>query len=99
MKEWYDNLTVGQLKLLYFVSFLLIFFYGIGLIPLTVLIFYALGDWSLTIGGDPLGYNFLFLYKELQIQKAPKMGVLSIVLIRVIVIKDHKSCDKRFWRS
>ena len=44
MRKWYDNLTVKQLKLLYVVSFLLIFVYGIGLIPLTVLIFYALGD-------------------------------------------------------
>lgn len=44
MKNWYDNLTKAQLIFLYLVSICLILVYGIGLIPLAVLIYFALGE-------------------------------------------------------
>jgi len=44
MKKWYKNLTKGQKKFVYFVSICLIFAFGIGLLPLVVLIYLELGN-------------------------------------------------------
>ncbi|MGF6921710.1 hypothetical protein [Paraburkholderia sp. 40] len=43
MKNWYANITNGQKVFLYLVSSLLILVYGLGLIPLVVLIYLQLG--------------------------------------------------------
>ncbi|MGF6412565.1 hypothetical protein OKW37_004235 [Paraburkholderia sp. MM5482-R2] len=43
MKNWYANITKGQKVFLYSLSSFLILVYGIGLIPLLVLIYLQLG--------------------------------------------------------
>lgn len=43
MKRWYENMTKGQRTFVYFVSLALVFLYGIGLLPLSVLIYLHLG--------------------------------------------------------
>jgi hypothetical protein len=44
MKNWYKNITKGQKKFVYFVSICLIFAFGIGLLPLAILIYLELGS-------------------------------------------------------
>lgn len=43
IQKWYNNMTKAQRMYVYIVSCLLIFVYGIGLIPLSVLIYCKLG--------------------------------------------------------
>ena len=44
LKNWYNSMTPMQVKFLWIVSFLLVFLYGIGLIPLALLIYLKLGN-------------------------------------------------------
>ena len=44
MKNWYKGLTKGQKIFVYFLSIALVLVYGIGLVPLALLIYLALGD-------------------------------------------------------
>jgi len=44
MQSWYQNLTKAQRALLYFVSIVLILVWGIGLIPLTFLLYLKFGS-------------------------------------------------------
>jgi TPP-dependent trihydroxycyclohexane-1,2-dione (THcHDO) dehydratase len=44
MKNWYQCMTKGQKKFVYFVSMSLVLAYGIGLFPLAVLIYLELGQ-------------------------------------------------------
>lgn len=44
MKKWYNNLTPKQLIFLYIISVVLIVPYGIGLVPLALLIYLKLGN-------------------------------------------------------
>ncbi len=43
LAEWYNKQTKGQLILMYFISFICILIYGIGLIFLAFLIYLELG--------------------------------------------------------
>jgi len=43
LQLWYNNLTKGQLKLVYTVSSIMILVYLIGLIPLTLLLYLHFG--------------------------------------------------------
>ena len=43
MKLWYKKITKGQKIFLYFVSICLILAFGIGLLPLAILIYLELG--------------------------------------------------------
>ena len=43
MKNWYKNISKGQKKFIYFVSLCLVLAYGIGLLPLAILIYLELG--------------------------------------------------------
>ena len=44
LQNWYNSMTPMQVKFLWIVSFLLVFLYGIGLIPLALLIYLKLGN-------------------------------------------------------
>jgi hypothetical protein len=44
VKNWYKNMTKGQKLFVYFVSAGLVLVYGIGLLPLAVLIYLGLGE-------------------------------------------------------
>ncbi|MDR2712495.1 MAG: hypothetical protein LBB91_05215 [Clostridiales bacterium] len=44
LQNWYNSMTPMQVKFLWIVSFLLVFIYGIGLIPLALLIYLKLGN-------------------------------------------------------
>ena len=44
IKNWYENISKGQKKFVYFVSICLIFAFGIGLLPLAILIYLELGS-------------------------------------------------------
>ncbi len=44
MKNWYQNINKNQKKFIYAVSAALILVYGIGLLPLAVLIYLELGE-------------------------------------------------------
>ena len=44
MKKWYENISKGQKKFIYFVSLCLVLAYGIGLLPLAILIYLELGE-------------------------------------------------------
>ena len=44
VESWYKNITKGQKIFIYFVSIGLILAFGIGLLPLAVLIFLELGQ-------------------------------------------------------
>ena len=44
MKKWYRDMTKAQKVFVYFVSIALVIVYGIGLIPLAVLIYLGLGN-------------------------------------------------------
>ncbi len=43
MKQWYKSMPKGQKVFVYFVSVALIMLYGIGLLPLAILIYLELG--------------------------------------------------------
>jgi hypothetical protein len=43
MRNWYDGITSGQKLFLFALSIILVFVYGIGLIPLCILIYCELG--------------------------------------------------------
>jgi len=43
MKDWYEGMTNGQRILVYLVSVVLIYAYGIGLLALSMLIYLHLG--------------------------------------------------------
>lgn len=44
MNNWYKNMPKGQKIFVYFISTALVVVYGIGLIPLTALIYLKLGQ-------------------------------------------------------
>ena len=44
MKNWYKNISKGQKKFVYFVSICLVMVFGIGLLPLAILIYLELGS-------------------------------------------------------
>ena len=44
MKNWYKNMPKGQKKFVYFVSIALLLVFGIGLLPLAILIYLELGE-------------------------------------------------------
>lgn len=44
MKNWYENMAKGQKVFVYLVSTALVLVYGIGLLPLAVLIYLELGQ-------------------------------------------------------
>jgi hypothetical protein len=44
MKSWYRNMPKRQKTFVYIVSIALVFFWGIGLLPLIVLIYLELGE-------------------------------------------------------
>ena len=46
MKNWYESMTKGQKTFVYFVAGFAVLIYGIGLIPLSVLIYLELGKKS-----------------------------------------------------
>ena len=43
LQSWYNGVTVGQRKFLWIISFLLVPVWGIGLVPLAILIYLKLG--------------------------------------------------------
>ncbi len=44
MKNWYKKMTKGQKIFVYLVSTALVIFWGIGLLPLAILIYLQLGE-------------------------------------------------------
>jgi len=44
IEEWYRNMPKGQKIFVYFVSLALILVFGIGLLPLAILIYLELGE-------------------------------------------------------
>jgi len=44
LNNWYENITKGQKIFIYFTSVALIMLFGIGLIPLAILIYLELGE-------------------------------------------------------
>ncbi|MCE9679431.1 hypothetical protein LZP69_09625 [Shewanella sp. AS1] len=44
MKNWYKKMTKGQKIFVYLVSMALVLVYGIGLLPLAILIYLQLGE-------------------------------------------------------
>lgn len=44
LKRWYKNINKNQKIFVYFVSVALILVFGIGLLPLTILIYLELGE-------------------------------------------------------
>lgn len=44
MKNWYQNMNKNQKIFVYLVSVALVLFYGVGLLPLAVLIYLQLGQ-------------------------------------------------------
>ena len=44
LQDWYYSNTTGQRKFFWILSILLVFLFGIGLIPLALLIYIKLGD-------------------------------------------------------
>lgn len=44
MKNWYKTINIGQKIFIYLVSIALVLAYGIGLLPLAILIYLELGE-------------------------------------------------------
>lgn len=85
--DWYESLTDGQRNLLWIVSIVFVFVYGIGLIPLTFLLFKSLGQ-SHSNGFYSAGFRKFVLgadVRNLTSNEQRRAGVRSGVVVSGVI--------------